>query len=611
MTKSLHFLLAILLCTVSFSTKAENPEITTVLDADFSQFTEGSPTSPVDFPSYGTGSFTQFFPSWYASKVSKAGGAVLIKDGGYLQTSYLNLSANNGTSRITVRVKAIDSYGAAVKISVGYSSANSVTQFIEASGAWIDVVAIVGGGASSSRVKVEPYLSASGILVESIKVEQSPSFIAAPTANQPSNADGTSFTATWSSVSGATGYFIDVYSYNSNNEKVYFIQNEDCGNARSKNITGLDPATTYYFVVRSTNGTAISENSNEIEVVKVISSIDTPIVSDATVANGKATISWQPVDNADSYVVSIYRHSTLITDTETDVLNDDFSKVNEGSLSDIEFTYGYKLDQYTNTSGWDGEELGLAAGYIVLTPFSGSIGSLLSPNLNLSSNNGVFTVSCNLLEAAYGYERDGGTVTFKLLDSDGNELESKQHTITKGAKTYSAEFTNGADGCRVGVYYQGSYKLFIDDFVIRQMKKAGEVIDELIAEEATDATSYSFDYTAEDNVKIGYTVYALGRTVSGEEISEIYSNPSEEKFISGTASIGNIDTDSDLSVRIAVISKGMIEVTTDTPSAFAIYDIKGRLISSGFVADGTSTISCNASGIVIVKVADKSVKVAL
>ncbi len=613
MTKSLHFLLAFLLCAVSFSAKAENSEITTVLNADFTQFTEGSPTSPVDFPSYGTGSFTQFFPSWFVSKIAKAGGAVLIRDGGYLQTSYLNLSANNGTSKITVRVKIIDSYGGGVKISAGYSSAGSTTKIIEQSGEWIDVVAILSGGTSSSRVKIEPILAASGILVESLKVEQSPSFIAAPTANQPSVADGTSFTASWSSVSGATEYFIDVYSYNSNNEKVYFIKNMNCGNSRSKVITDLDPATTYYYVVRSSNGTASSENSNEIEVVKVISSIDTPIVSDATVSNGKATISWQPVENAESYVVNIYRHTTLTSDTETDVFSDDFSKVNVGALDQVEFTFGYKLDQYTKSPGWDGEELALAAGYIVLSPYTGSVGSLLSPILNLSSNNGVFTVSCNLLEGAYGIEREGGTVTFKLLDADGNEIESKEYTLTKGAKIYSAEFTKGTDGCRIGVYYPGttSYKLFIDDFTIRQMKKAGDVIDELIAEEATDETSFSFDYTAEDNVKIGYTVYSVGRTVSGGKLTELYSDPSEEKFVSETASIGDIDSDSDNSVKIAVIAKGVIEVTTDTASAFAIYDLNGRLLNSGHVADGTSTISCNASGIVIVKVADKSVKVTL
>jgi opacity protein-like surface antigen len=64
------------------ATSAQEADVTVAIDADFTIFTEGSPEEPVAFASYGTGSFTSYFPSWSVSKVYQAGGALLIADGG-------------------------------------------------------------------------------------------------------------------------------------------------------------------------------------------------------------------------------------------------------------------------------------------------------------------------------------------------------------------------------------------------------------------------------------------------------------------------------------------------------------------------------------------------
>lgn len=610
MTKILHFFLAALLCCASsFSASAQDADVTTALDADFTQFTEGTPDSPVAFPSYGSGSFTSFFPSWFVSKVSKAGGAVLVEDGGYMQTPYLALNAHGGVAKITIRVKAMDAYGCGVKASIGYSSANSATTYIY-DNEWHDVSMIVSGGASSSHVRIEPYLAASGILIESIKIEQSANFFAAPVASQPSQADGTSFTATWSNVSGTTHYYLDVYSYNSSSEKVFVIENEDCGTLRSKKVTGLTKGVTYYYVVRASNGTATSENSNEIEVVPVVTSIDAPEVSDATVSNGKATISWQPVENAVSYIVNIFRHTTLTEDTEVAMLKDDFSKVTIGSLGSIEFTYNYKLDQYTSVPGWDGAELGLAEGNIVLTPFGTSEGNLITPLLDLSANDGNLSVVINMTGGAYGSYYGGAPVIVKLLDEEGEELESETVTLKKGYNDYTFNFTKGTSACKVGIYYPAAdYKLFISNISVNQLKKAGSVIKELATDDTTDDTTYTFDYTAEDNVKVSYMVYAVGRTVSEGSIADIVSDPSAEKFVTDLAAIGSVGNDNVASVRAA--GAGSIEVTTMQPVAVKVYDLNGRLILSTTAEAGTSVIDCHTSGIVIVSIDGKTFKLVI
>src|SRR6266403_1184767 len=60
-----------------------------------------------------------------------------------------------------------------------------------------------------------------------------------------------SFTANWSSVSGATGYHLDVSTNSSFSTYVPGYQDLNVGNATSRSVTGLNASTAYYYRVRS------------------------------------------------------------------------------------------------------------------------------------------------------------------------------------------------------------------------------------------------------------------------------------------------------------------------------------------------------------------------
>lgn len=85
-----------------------------------------------------------------------------------------------------------------------------------------------------------------------------------PTAQTATYITGNSFRANWSSVSNATGYFLDVATNTSFSNLIY--SNLSAGNTTSQNITGLNCNTTYYYRVRSSNNCGSSGNSNTISV---------------------------------------------------------------------------------------------------------------------------------------------------------------------------------------------------------------------------------------------------------------------------------------------------------------------------------------------------------
>lgn len=70
--------------------------------------------------------------------------------------------------------------------------------------------------------------------------------------------------ANWTSVTGATGYQLDVATSNTFGTGTYVpgYQNLDVGNVTSKIVTGLSANSFYYYRVRAYNIGGTSPNSN-------------------------------------------------------------------------------------------------------------------------------------------------------------------------------------------------------------------------------------------------------------------------------------------------------------------------------------------------------------
>ena len=84
-------------------------------------------------------------------------------------------------------------------------------------------------------------------------------------ALKETNVTGSSFTANWSSVSGATGYRLDVSTSSSFVTFVTGYENLEVGNVTNQYVTPLAANTFYYYRVRAYNGNGTSPNSNVIK----------------------------------------------------------------------------------------------------------------------------------------------------------------------------------------------------------------------------------------------------------------------------------------------------------------------------------------------------------
>lgn len=618
------FLLSIL--TVAMAAGAACAEdagnVVTLIDSDFTVFTDGSEESPKSLMSY---QFNQQVEGYFMiSGLSAAGGKILVGPSGYLQLKqFESLPTGGGTIRVTMEVKMLDSYGGAIQLTRGYSTTDIVYEAVETD-EWTTVSVLCGGytNTSSSRLKVQPFLSISGFYLKSLKVEYSPDFIVAPEAYLPSDADGTSFTASCSRVSGAAGYEADVFSFNIDNKRVYFEQNVALTAASaysnpSAKITGLDPATTYYFVARAINADGKkSDDSEAVQVIKCISSIDAPVALPASNYSATGfTANWEAVADAKGYLINIYEKQTLAQDTEASVFAEDFSGVNVGTVADIE--YSGQLDDFTVVPGWETESgtKAFAAGYFVFYPTSS--GTLTTPSIDLSANGGVFTVTLSGFTGKYGsMSATENTLKAELL-VDGEVVETANTYICDKSAPHDFifDFTKGTADSRVRFTYTlegaGYDKLYVDAIDIKQMLSAGTVINKQIAtlSQEAPATSAEIQLTPEKDKRYYYGVVAVAETVTGT---------------GATAAVGELLSKESNLIEIAFSSASISEVAAEAaaPAAWkaapgilgvngekvAVYDLTGRVLYNGVASPA---IDLGVSGVVIVNVDGTTVKVAL
>ena len=603
MRKRLHLPVFLLALTASLTPMTANAaEPTTLLDADFSVLTQGSVENPVEIPSYGTGSISTFFTGWSSSKAFQAGGQLKLTDGGYVQTSRLTMTTSQAV-KVSMRVRALDSYGGMVNIQIGYAAAQSVMLNGDQ---YQDISLVTTTSSSSANVKVSPFLSAAGLLISNLKVEQSADFMPSPTIYTPTDFNGTSFTARWKAVSGATQYLINVFSYNSTGDKVFAVKDE-AATGTSKKIEELTEGPQYWYTVSASNGTAVSDPSQPEELIKRYNSINAPTNVKAIAKDGVATASWNSVPEAEKYVVTVNRYETMLKAGAADILNENFSKVTVGTLESVEFIF--RTDGYTQQEGWEGENLAAAAGHLVLSPHSNEA-HLSTPVLDLSKSDGEFTAYVNMAEGQFGTYYAGATLTASIIDAEGNTLESKDITLEQGFKTYDIAFTKGTAACRLKLSYSGSRKVFFDEITISQVVPAGTVIKTQFLIKETEDTNIDFQIVEAENIRYTVSVQSVVRTVdsSGNEY-ELYSEPTDETNVE-SGEVG-VDTAIGDAVRINVLSDGSVTVNLTEASLVEIYTLEGRKTASAFITEGNGVLNPGFRGVAIVRINNNAVKVIL
>lgn len=127
----------------------------------------------------------------------------------------------------------------------------------------------------------------------------------APTATAATAMSKTDFNANWNSAAGATKYYLDIATTSLFTAGTFVsgVENLDVGNVTSFHITGLSSGISYYYRVRSFNGSGTSDPSSTITALTIPAD---PLIQSATgIAGNIFTANWSASTGASRYYLDV------------------------------------------------------------------------------------------------------------------------------------------------------------------------------------------------------------------------------------------------------------------------------------------------------------------
>lgn len=258
-------------------------------------------------------------------------------------------------------------------------------------------------------------------------------------------------------------------------------------------VSGLDPVKDYSYTVRAVNADFTSANSNEVSAYGISSPRTTGAIN---IDKDRYTATWEAQPKAEGYIVSNYRVYTVAEPVENvEILHETFDKVTEGSVEAPVGLYNVvnplSLDAYTTTTGWLGLATYLAQGMLGTRSYMGIIGMIQTPVLDLSGNNGTFTVRLKITA-------DTDAQNEYVVVQAGMEQYIAMPVIAGESVIREYDFECGTTNMPLAVYSQNGYPFYIDEMTVTQTLPAGTKVFYPVE----DRTIKGKDYTATDFEKL-------------------------------------------------------------------------------------------------------------
>lgn len=368
--------------------------------------------------------------------------------------------------------------------------------------------------------------------------------LSAPTSNAATAVSATGFTANWASLTGATGYLLDVSTVNTFASFVTGYNGLAVAGT-SQAITGLSSSTTYYYRVRATNATSCtSVNSATQTVVTLCTSQNVPYTEDFNSTTGTALPSCTSAVNAGSGNIWATDASPGANGFSSRVLKYTY---NSSTANTWFFTKGLNLNS----------------------------GTTYRLTFKYNNNSSSYTEK---LKVAYGTSASVAGMATTLADYP---------SITGGASTASTatiDFTPSA----TGVYYMGfqaysaanQYYLFVDDISVDVAPPAITVSPSSpnicaggsvsLAASSTGSYTYTWSPAAGLSATTGATVTASPTVTTMYTVTGTNGGVSNTKTVTVTvnpvpATIGINDTVSPAAADACATDYVKLDVTGITP----------------------------------------------
>ena len=169
-------------------------------------------------------------------------------------------------------------------------------------------------------------LDGADILVKNIEIKGATTPLQVPVVAAYTDFTGSSFTANWSEVENATGYYLTVYDYDpvSNKATGVFLDQQYVEETHF-NVTGLTPGQFYAYAVAATNGTYTTPLSTATRVCELMRPAGVKLTPAADYKSIEAA--WDATPGANYYVLTGTSTHDVVPGQSIELANADFSSI--------------------------------------------------------------------------------------------------------------------------------------------------------------------------------------------------------------------------------------------------------------------------------------------
>ena len=451
--------------------------------------------------------------------------------------------------------------------------------------------------------------------------------------NKHTNYTGSSFDVSWSAVEGADSYLVNVYD----EQGVYLYEDESVA-TNSWTATGIDSGKTYYYTVRAVKGEHQSLETLPVEIYDLA----TPVILETFILDDeqKYIVTWNEVPSAEMYNYWLYADRVAAADGEFVLTNETFEGLKEADGTDvvrsIENPDWLHYDEYfpqTQQGGWKVLMGVPCVGYVAVDGWmyinGGSNAGILSPELDLSKDNGQVNLSLSLNgELAWGWNWNDEWVEntpvqcavalFNYDEELGDYVQDELVYIKEVEnvwKDFTVNLTKGTDRSVIGIYaVRAEGYLYIDNVKLTQNYLAGERFREPVLTEMRYVKGTELEVLVPERacgLDLWHKVCAgKGRMTSEDGGLTETLNVKESKYTE-LEYIGIIESGVESlsfdGVSVRVVNDQLI-VVNPSAEAVKVYSIAGTLVYSDNGKESAEVL-LPSEGVYVVQIGNKVVKV--
>ena len=484
------------------------------------------------------------------------------------------------------------------------------------------------------------------IIIDDVKVFQIEQYAPTPATYKHYDYAGiddtkAQFNLRWGKVDGAEGYVLNVYELDENGEPTkYAVQNQEVTDT-TFTVDNAVSGDIYYYTVSSLKDGHVSIPSNPIQIKDVAA----PFVKvSSEMKDGKYSAEWKNVNGAERYNYMSSFKRVAEKDGEFTVSNLNLQGMKyrnpemevEYSVSDPDsrtVDLGVLLDE-VGQAGWQVKHYAVYKDALAIDAFwttmANSDAGLLSPEMDLSKDNGKFKVdlkACAEYLEYYEAYPQCGVALFNYSDDTKDYVQSEliyagDHKIDGEWKDYSCTFTTGTKRSIVGIY--GVYapgNLYLANVKVSQNYKAGEYLYDpfhydwwVAPEEGAETTGVNVTVPAKaDKAEVFHQAQSVRVGSAGDQFSsasfiESSFSPLQSVGVADVPPTAIVGANVNLSGATVRLDGGNIVVNNPKNAPVYVYTMDGAVVASDNSRASVVSIPAAGHGSYVVKVGKQSVK---